>query len=212
MYKPDVTSDRHYTDKMIKQLVKKIISRFKDFKLQYYAFFFWKCHKVADFHQHYTKMIWHLHTAVGEAARKWRMRSSWLLIKTGIAYSASGHHDDSSVWSALRWWSMRDDGGWLLAVLETGQTDRSRLPVTDTVLHCSLLIPFSSPLPACSAAAVLQKRPETNAYQYLFPWIPGGCCKDCCKAFSLTPLCLETMVLRPTPPPWSSLPLHTDPL
>lgn len=36
---------------------------------------------------------------------------------------------------------------------------------------------------------------------YVFPWVPLGCCKDCCKAFSLALIVKgETMVLRPPYP------------
>lgn len=127
---------------------------------------------------------------------------------TGIPLSASGHHDDSSLCSTLRWWEQRDDGRWDSDVLVTGQTGRRWWQTLFSLVPLSGSLPAPPkppPLPPCSRVS-----PETNA-DYLFPWIPGGCCKDCRKASSLTPLCLETMVLRPTPPS-SSLSLHTTQL
>ncbi len=177
--------------------------------------FFWKCYKVAE-SAFLTKMIWHF--AVGEADNCQRVWNGVTMAadKTGIPHSASGHHDDSSRCSTLRWWRLRDDGCWCFSCFSEWRDKPKPVDagdrVTDTILHCSLssfLAPLSprpslrAPLPPCSKIS-----PETNADQYLFPWIPGSCCKDCCKAFSLTPLCLETMVPRPTPPS-SSLPLHT---
>lgn len=46
-----------------------------------------------------------------------------------------------------------------------------------------------------------------------FPWVPLGCCKDCCKAFSLALIVKgETMVLRPPPThPLPFLPYSSPP-
>lgn len=138
-------------------------------------------------------MIWHF------AATKCGTESSWLLIRPGYPALLQATMMTHHCVGAWRWWRLRDDG-----CLQT--------PVTDTVLRrllSSPLIPlsvtFSSPV--CATAARIN--PETNADQDLFPWIPGGERGACCKAFSLSPLCLETMILRPTPPPSSSLPLLT---
>lgn len=127
--------------------------------------------------------------------------------RTGIPCSASGHHDDSTVWSTLGWWDeLRNDGrwdsdvSWLGRPVETG--DRHYSPLFPLL---SLLAAPPNPPHCCRAPWII---PETNADEHLFPWWPRACCKDCRKAFSLTLLCVETMVLRPTPP-WFSLPLHT---
>lgn len=165
-------------------------------------------------HQHRTKMIWHLRCWPG-CHKLWNgviMAAD----KTGIPphLLLQGHHDDSSVWSTLRWRRLRECSA-LGCFRQTVTGRRWWQTLFSSVLSLSLsprpsfLPPSLSPRPSPPAPLppCLRISPETNADQYLFPWIPGGCCKDCCKAFSLAPLCLETMVLRPTPPS-SSLLLH----
>lgn len=132
--------------------------------------------------------------------------------KTGIPNSASGHHDDSSLCSTLRWRRLRDDGcsafGCLSDWRDTPQPvdagDRHYSPLFSIFApHSSRRLPPSR-LPACSAATMLQNKRQMQI-SICFHGYQGGCCKDCCKAFWLTPLCLETMLLRPTPP---SVPSH----
>lgn len=114
--------------------------------------------------------------------------------RTGISRSASGHHDDSTVWSTLGWWDgswemtgrWDSDVSWLGRPVDAG--DRHYSPLFPLSPLASLLSrPLPNPLHCCRAPWII---PETNADEHLFPWWPRGCCKDCRKAFSLTLLCL----------------------
>lgn len=126
--------------------------------------FFWKSYKVAEcvFCQSPAKMIWHF--AVGKA-NNWQKAWNAVIMaadKTGIPHSASGHHDDSTLCSTLRWWRPRDDGRWLVVALVTGerQTVAGRRwwqTLFSTVLYPRP--PFLSPSPSSSPLpAVLQNK------------------------------------------------------
>lgn len=60
-----------------------------------------------------------------------------------------------------------------------------------------------SALPSFYASPSIPPSPDRlqSDSLYVFPWVPLGCCKDCCKAFSLALIVKgETMVLRPPTP------------
>lgn len=152
-----------------------------------------------------TVMIWH--NAAGETTMQSGVESSWLLIRVGYPALPPG------TVMTQRSVTLRADGGLKTMNLTMSSacfkgTGRQRRELVDGGdRHYSPPLSRSPPsLPFYLRCSRIH--PETNADQYLLPWLPRGC-KDCCKAFLFSPLCLETMVLTATPPPPSSLPPPT---
>lgn len=134
--------------------------------------------------------------------------------KTGIPQSASGHHDDSSLCNTLRRCELRDDRRWVPVVLVTGHTTAGRRwwqTLFSSVLYPrpSFLSPSSpAPLPSRSAAAVLQNKSRDKCRSVSVSMDTRGLLQRLPQS-----LFTHTIVLgdngSQTPPPSSSLPLHT---
>lgn len=184
---------------------------------QLYVLFFWTSQRAARSVSHNITQRWFGTPLLTRLPEHCAARVIMAADKTGYPHSASGHRDDSSLCSTLRWWRLRDDDGRRAAVapgrlqpVDAGDRHYSSPLSSPPHSSLSVTLPLAPPLPP------IRHAPRERAQRQIrisicFHGYRGAAAKTAAKPFQSRHCAWETMVLRPTPPS-SSLPLHTTPL